>query len=114
MTARITIVNGIIIAIAVQVQTVDGFGIQVGSIIEGDESAPLRAVITGVTVIQAGIIRSTIAIGTKTGSFTELYSGMLILPSFLPVVKKKPPGLPAWEAVFLIEYMEHYFCNISI
>ena len=55
MTAWITIVNGIIIAIAVQVQTVDGFGVQVCGIVGRDEPSPLGGVIPGITAIQAGV-----------------------------------------------------------
>ena len=77
MTAWITIVNGIIIAIAIEVQTVDGFGIQVGGIIGRDESAPFGAVIAGVAIIQAGVIRTIIAIGTKTGTLATANSAYL-------------------------------------
>ena len=61
MTARVTIVDRIIAAIAVQVQTVDGFGVQVGGIIRRDKSAPLGAIITGVAVVKARVVIVVIA-----------------------------------------------------
>ena len=71
MTAWITIVNGIIIAIAIEVQTVDGFGIQVGGIIRRDKSAPLGAIITGVAVVKARVVIvviATVADGVSIGN----------------------------------------------
>ena len=74
MSTRIDIVNGIITAITIQIQAVDGFGIQVGGIIGGDESAPFGAVISGVAVIQTGIIRTIIAARIKKGAFAHATS----------------------------------------
>jgi hypothetical protein len=51
MSARINQVNGIITAIAIQIQAIDGFRIQVGSIVRRNESAPLGGVVPGVTVV---------------------------------------------------------------
>ena len=56
MTRRIGAVHRIVIAIAIQVQTVDGFGVQIGSIIGRDKSAPFGGVIPGVAVVQAGVV----------------------------------------------------------
>ena len=61
--------NRIVITIAIQVQAVDGFGVEVGGIIGRDESAPFGGVIPGVAVIQAGVISTVIAIGPKNGGF---------------------------------------------
>ena len=55
------IIHRVIIAIAVLIQAVDGGGIQVGSVIGGDESAPFGAVISGIAVIQAGIFIVVVA-----------------------------------------------------
>ena len=55
MSTGICVIDRIIIAIAIQIQTVDGFGIQVGGIVGGDESTPLRAVVSGVTVVEASV-----------------------------------------------------------
>ena len=52
----IRVIHRIVIAIAIQVQTVDGFGVQVGSIIGGEESAPFGAIIAGIAVVQAGVV----------------------------------------------------------
>ena len=49
-------INWIVIAIAIQVQAVSTFGVQVGSIVGRDEPTPLGGVIAGVAVIQAGIV----------------------------------------------------------
>ena len=56
MSAGINQIHRIVIAIAIEVQAVDGFRIQVSSIIGRDESTPLWGVISGVAVIQAGIV----------------------------------------------------------
>ena len=71
MSTRIAIIHGIIIAIAIEVQAVDGFGIQVGGVIRRDKSAPFGGVIPGVAIIQAGIIRTVIAISTKIAVFCD-------------------------------------------
>jgi hypothetical protein len=57
----VTVIHRIVIAIAIEIQTVAGFWVQVGSIVGGDKSAPFGAVIAGVAVIQTGIIVVVIA-----------------------------------------------------
>ena len=101
MATRITVVNRIITTIAIQVQTVDGFGVQVGGIVGRDESAPLGGVIPGVAVIQAGIV--IVVIATVTDGICVCNGGIsgagsngavactYILPNLPPAVKKKPP-----------------------
>ena len=61
MPTRIAVVNRVVIAVAIQVQAVDGFGVQVGSIIGRNESAPFGGVIPSVAIIQTGIIVVVIA-----------------------------------------------------
>ena len=56
MSTRVGVVDGVVITVAILVQAVDGVGVEVGSIIGGDESAPFGAVISGVAVVQAGIV----------------------------------------------------------
>jgi hypothetical protein len=56
VSTRVNNIYRIIAAITIQVQTVDGFGVQVGGIVRGDEAAPLRRVIAGVTVVQTRIV----------------------------------------------------------
>ena len=51
MTTRVTIIYRIVIAVTIQVQTIDGLGVQVGSVIRGDKPSPLGAVIPSVAVI---------------------------------------------------------------
>ena len=55
MPTRIDEIHWVIIAIAIEVQAVDGFGVQVGGIVGADEAAPFGTVILGVAVVQAGI-----------------------------------------------------------
>ena len=55
MSTRITVIHRIIIAVAIEVQAIDIFGIQVGGIIGRDKSAPFGGIIPGVAVIQAGV-----------------------------------------------------------
>lgn len=57
----IFVAHRIIAAMAIEVQAVDGFGGEVGSIIGRDKSAPFGAVISGVAVIQAGVVIVVIA-----------------------------------------------------
>ena len=61
MSTRVGVVDGIIAAVAILVQAVDGGGVEVGSVVRADEAAPLRAVISGVAVVQAGIIVVVVA-----------------------------------------------------
>lgn len=116
MSGRVNIVNRIIMAIAVHVQAVDGFGVKVGGIVGADKSAPFGGVISGVAVIQAGVIIvvvATVADGVSIGNGgigslgrnRAVAPGIIqilghhiavgvayILPNFPPVVKKKPPS----------------------
>ena len=74
MTTGICVIHRIVIAIAIQVQTVDGFGVQVGSIIGRNESAPFGGVVPGVAVIQAGIVIvviTTVTDGVGVGDRAE-------------------------------------------
>ena len=72
MSTWVTVIHRIIIAIAIQVQTVDVGGIEVGGIVGADEAAPFGAVIPGVAIIQAGIVIEVIAIGPKIGVLRPL------------------------------------------
>ena len=101
MSAGIRVIDRIVIAIAIQVQAVSTFGVQVGSIVGRDKSAPFGAVIPGVAIIQTGIVIVVIATVTdgvcvgdgvvggagSDGAIVFTY----ILPSSPPAVKKKPP-----------------------
>ena len=77
VSTRVAIIYRIVIAIAIEVQAVDGFGVEVGGIIGRNESAPLGAVISSVAVVQTGIFRTIIAIGTKTGTLATANSAFL-------------------------------------
>ena len=64
MPSGIAVIDRIVIAVTVQVQAVDGGGVEVGSVVRADEAAPLRAVISGIAVVQAGffvVVVATIA-----------------------------------------------------
>jgi hypothetical protein len=101
MSTRIDIVNGIITAVAIEVQAIDGFGVEVGGIVGRDKSAPLGGVVPGVAVIQAGIVIVVITAVTDgicvcNGSISGAGSDgaiafAIILPNLPPTVKKKPP-----------------------
>ena len=101
MTARVTIVDRIIAAIAIQVQAVGGFWIQVGGIVGRDKSAPFGGVIPGVAIIQAGIVievippvtdRVCVGDGSISGAGSNgAVAHTYILPNLPPAVKKKPP-----------------------
>ena len=94
MAAGIRVVNWIIIAIAVEVQAVGGFGIQVSGIIGRDKSSPFGGVIPGVQIIQAGIFVVVIAIGTKMGAFAHATSAYLFYHFPRPQSRKSLPGDP--------------------
>ena len=55
MSTGINQIHRIVIAIAIQVQAIDGFGVQVGGIVGRDESAPFGGVIPGIAIVQAGV-----------------------------------------------------------
>ena len=69
MSRRISQIHRVIATIAIQVQAVDGIGIQIGGIIGGDEAAPFGAVISGVAVVQTGIFVIVIAAVTDGVGF---------------------------------------------
>jgi hypothetical protein len=101
MPAWVNEVHRIIATIAIQVQTVDGFGVQVGSVIRGDKSSPLGAIIPGVAVIQASVVivvitavTDGVGIGDSDVGGAGSYGAVArtyILPNLPPAVKKKPP-----------------------
>ena len=101
MSTRIDIVNGIITAVAIEVQAVYGFGVEVGGIVGRDKSAPFGAIIPGVAIIQAGIVivvitavTDGVGIGDSDVGGAGSYGAVArtyILPNLPPAVKKKPP-----------------------
>ena len=92
MSTGVTIVDRIITAITIQVQAVDGFGIQVGGIVRRDKSSPLGAVIAGVTVIQASVISIVIATVTNMDGFATSSSVFLFYHLPRPQSRKSLPG----------------------
>ena len=74
MAAGVCKVDRIIITIAIQVQAVDGFGVEVGCIIGRDESAPFGGVIPGVAVVQAGVAGMYIAMMSRRWPFAAIRS----------------------------------------
>ena len=70
MSTGVGVVDGVVAAVAILVQTIDGFGVQVIGCIGGNESTPFGGVISGVAIIQAGIFVVVVAIGTKIAVFT--------------------------------------------
>ena len=92
MSTRIRVIHRVVIAIAIQVQTVDGFGGQVGCIIGRDESAPFRGVVPGVAVMQAGVVGIILATGTKIGALATAASVLLFYHLPHPQSRKSHPG----------------------
>jgi hypothetical protein len=113
MTARVTIVDRIIAAIAIQVQAVDGFGVQVGGIVGRDESAPFGGVIPGVAVIQASVISSVIATVTNMVDFGPATSAIFILPSSPPTVNQCPPAMMTRGSKMYIGKLLTYLKNLE-
>ena len=101
MSTRIRVIHRVVIAIAIQVQAIDRFGIQVRSVVRGDESAPLGAVVSCVAVVQTRIVIvviATVADGVgigdgivggagSNGAVTYAYT----LTNLSVAVKKKSP-----------------------
>ena len=64
MSTRVGVVDGIIAAVAILVQAVDGIGVEICGVVRGDKSTPFGGVISGVAVVQAGffiVVVATIA-----------------------------------------------------
>jgi hypothetical protein len=117
MSTGICVIDRIVIAVAIQIQAINGFGIQVGGIIGRDESAPFGAVVSGVAVVQASVIIVIVATVPDGVGVSNIIAGgfagngavapgivqilslqravgvTCILPFFQPAVKKKPPRL---------------------
>ena len=74
MSTRIAVANRIVIAIAIEIQSIDGFGVQVGGVIRRDKSAPIGGIVPGVAIIQTGVIRTIIAASIKKGAFAHATS----------------------------------------
>ena len=91
MAAWVNEVHRIVIAIAIQIQTIDGFGVYVGSVVGANESAPLGAVIAGVAVVQTGVVRTIIATGTKTDTLEVPTSAYLFYHLPRPQSRKSLP-----------------------
>ena len=103
MSTRVGVVDGIIAAVAILVQAVDGFGIQVIGAVGADEASPLGGVVPGAAVVQAGIVIEVISSVTNGVGVGNIIIGSLrrnsavapgityILPSSVLAVKKKPP-----------------------
>ena len=100
MPTRIAVVNRVVIAVAIQVQAVDGFGVQVGGVIRGDKSSPLGGAVPGVAIIQAGIIDRAIAREARMGTFECAISTFLFYHLLYPPSSKSLPGrndLGGWQ-----------------
>ena len=92
MSTRVCKIDRIIVAIAIQVQAVDGVGIEVGGIVRRDESAPFGAVITGVAVVEAGIVIVVIAtitngVGVGNGGIGSLGRNRAVAPGIVDVLR---------------------------
>ena len=77
MSTGICVIDRIIIAIAIQIQTVDGFGIQVGGIVGRDESTPFGAVVSGVAVVEASVVIVVVTTITDGVSVGNIVAGSL-------------------------------------
>ena len=70
-------IDRIITTITIQVQAIDGCGVQVGGIVGRDKSAPLGAVVSGVTEVQAGVVIVVVATVTDGVGVCHLVAGGL-------------------------------------
>ena len=113
MPTRIAVVNRVVIAVAIQVQAVDGFGVQVGGVIRGDKSSPLGGVVPGVAVIQASVISSVIATVTNMVDFGPATSAIFILPSSPPTVNQCPPAMMTRGSKMYIGKLLTYLKNLE-
>ena len=69
-------IDRIITTITIQVQTVDGFGIQVGGIVRADEPSPLGTVVSGIAIVEASV---TIVVAPVTDDIRSCY--IMIIPA---------------------------------
>ena len=113
MSTGICEIDRIVIAIAIQVQAVDGFGVQVGGIVGRDKSAPFGGVIPGVAVIQASVISSVIATVTNMVDFGPATSAIFILPSSPPTVNQCPPAMMTRGSKMYIGKLLTYLKNLE-
>ena len=70
-------IDRIITTITIQVQAIDGCGVQVGGIVGRDKSAPLGAVVSGVTEVQAGVVIVVVATVTDGVGVCHIVAGGL-------------------------------------
>ena len=69
MATRVVVIDGIIAAVAILVQAVGGLGIEIRSVIGGNEASPFGAVISGIAVVQAGFFIVVVATIANGGGF---------------------------------------------
>ena len=69
--------NRVVIAIAIQVQAIDGFGAEICGVVRRDEPSPLGAVVSGVAVVQAGVVIVVIATVTDGVGVCHIVAGGL-------------------------------------
>ena len=106
-------IDRIITTITIQVQAIDGCGVQVGGIVGRDKSAPFRGVIPSVTIIEAGIISSVIATVTNMVDFGPATSAIFILPSSPPTVNQCPPAMMTRGSKMYIGKLLTYLKNLE-
>ena len=97
MSTGICEIDRIVIAIAIQVQAVYGFGVEVGCIIGRDETAPFGGVIPGVAIIQAGIVIEVIpsvtdGVSVGDGIVGRLAGNGAVAPGIIQVLRHECTG----------------------
>ena len=88
MPSGIAVIDRIVIAVTVQVQAVDGGGVEVGSVVRADEAAPLRAVISGIAVVQAGFFVVVVTTVTNGVGFCDrrVAGNSAVTPSVIDIL----------------------------
>jgi hypothetical protein len=88
----IAVIDRIVIAVTVQVQAVDGGGVEVGSAVGADKAAPFWGIVPGVAVVQTGFFVVVVATGTTNGTFTPIESACLFYHFLCLQSRKSHPG----------------------
>ena len=90
MATRVVVIDGIIAAVAILVQAVGGLGIEIRSVIGGNEASPFGAVISGIAVVQAGFFVVVIAtvtdgVGVCYGNVGSIAGNGAIAPGIVDI-----------------------------
>jgi len=65
---------GIVIAIDIQIQTIDSFAVKICRIIGGNESTEFRGVVSGIEIVEAGVLVVVVTSVANRVVFADTFS----------------------------------------